>query len=343
LDEEITYEIVVTNDGNLTITNVTVTDELTGDEWTIESLAPEASETFTASYTVTEADILAGSVVNEATADGENPSDDPTDPGTGSSEDPTEDPIEDLVVEKTITSITPENGYDVGDEITYQIVVTNKSNLTISDITVEDSLVALDEEPFTLAPGESKTITYTYTVTQEDVDAGSVTNTATATGKDPTGGDPRGRDTVTTEDLIHVTYEFTQGMGQTWTKGSGVTADFEVTRYPDDEPCFRLFTGIEIDGQPVDPSMYRAEEGCVELYLSAELMETLSLGEHSLRANFQDGTAVTNFFVKTASNGVVTGDNTRIAGWAAGLVGAAAAATAAGIVVAKRKKKEDEQ
>ncbi|MBQ1399223.1 MAG: hypothetical protein IIY83_01790, partial [Lachnospiraceae bacterium] len=123
----------------------------------------------------------------------------------------------------------------------------------------------------------------------------------------------------------------------------GVTADFEVTRYPDDDPCFELFTGIEIDGAAVDPSMYRAEEGCVELYLSVNYMETLAVGRHTIRANFEDGMAESYFFVKTASNGVLTGDNTRIAGWAAGLVGAAAAATAAGIVAAKRKKKEDEE
>ncbi len=79
LGEEITWNVTVINDGNLTITDITVTDELTGDEWTIESLAPgEESEVFTASYTVTENDIENGSVLNVATAKGTSP--DPDNP-----------------------------------------------------------------------------------------------------------------------------------------------------------------------------------------------------------------------------------------------------------------------
>ena len=67
------------------MTNVKVVDELTGDEWEIASLAPGASEEFDTSYTVTEADILAGSVVNTATAEGTSPDPDkpdvPVNPG----------------------------------------------------------------------------------------------------------------------------------------------------------------------------------------------------------------------------------------------------------------------
>jgi len=81
--ETITYEITVKNTGNTTITGITVTDDLTGEDFTIDSLAAGAtSDTFKVSYTVTDADVLAGSVSNTATAKGtaqdpENP-DDPT-------------------------------------------------------------------------------------------------------------------------------------------------------------------------------------------------------------------------------------------------------------------------
>ena len=71
--DTIEYKIVVENDGNLTITDVKVTDELTGDEWTVDELKPGDKKEFTAKYTVTEADANAGKVVNTATATGTDP------------------------------------------------------------------------------------------------------------------------------------------------------------------------------------------------------------------------------------------------------------------------------
>ena len=53
----------------LTLYNVNVSDKLTGDKWTIKELTPgETSKVFKTSYKVTEKDVLAGSVVNTATA-----------------------------------------------------------------------------------------------------------------------------------------------------------------------------------------------------------------------------------------------------------------------------------
>ena len=68
--EKVSYKITITNTGNLTATDVVVTDKLTGDEWTIASLAPGASKSFKTSYTVTAADVRSGEVVNVATGTG---------------------------------------------------------------------------------------------------------------------------------------------------------------------------------------------------------------------------------------------------------------------------------
>ncbi|MCR4871383.1 MAG: DUF11 domain-containing protein, partial [Atopobiaceae bacterium] len=73
--DTIEYKIVAENDGNLTLTDVKVTDALTGDEWTIEELKPGDKAEYTAKYTVTEADANAGKVVNTATATGTDPED----------------------------------------------------------------------------------------------------------------------------------------------------------------------------------------------------------------------------------------------------------------------------
>ena len=67
------YRITATNDGNLTLTKVTVTDERTGLSEEIASLAPGESKVFTTSTTVTEADILSGHIINDATATGTSP------------------------------------------------------------------------------------------------------------------------------------------------------------------------------------------------------------------------------------------------------------------------------
>ena len=71
--ETIRYQIEAFNDGNLTLTDVEVTDPLTGDTWKVEKLAPGEKQTFETKYKVTEKDQSAGKVVNKATAKGKTP------------------------------------------------------------------------------------------------------------------------------------------------------------------------------------------------------------------------------------------------------------------------------
>ncbi len=188
LGEKITYKITVKNDGNLTIKDITVTDELTGDEWTIASLAPDESKEFTTSYAVTEADVLKGEVLNVATAKGTSPDpktpDVPVDPGKDP--EPTEEKKGHITIEKVTTS-TPMNGeaYVPGEEITYKITVKNDGNLTIKDITVTDELTGDEWTIASLAPGAEKEFTASYTVTEADAKVGEVVNVATAKGTSP--------------------------------------------------------------------------------------------------------------------------------------------------------------
>ena len=170
LGETITYKITAVNDGNLTLKNIVITDELTGDEWTIDTLVPgQSSEAFTARHKVTEKDILKGSVLNEAAASAESPDPENPDPGIvpGETEDPTVDPAGHLTVSKETTS-TPANGaaYDLGETITYKIIAANDGNLTLNHVVVTDELTGDEWTVGTLAPGQSSEVfTASYKVT----------------------------------------------------------------------------------------------------------------------------------------------------------------------------------
>ena len=81
-------------------------------------------------------------------------------------------------------------GTTAGSTIDYTFLVTNTGNVTITGIVVNDAqLDAAAVCPVTtLAPGASTTCTGTHTITQAEVDAGTVDNSATATGTPPGGG-----------------------------------------------------------------------------------------------------------------------------------------------------------
>ena len=200
--ETIDYSVKVTNDGNITLTNVDVDDPIAGIDETIASLAPAEMATFTGSYALTQADIDAGIRSNTATADSEQ-----TD-----SVDDTEDvilpqdPNVDLVKEVDL-SITVDNDLSqdtsAGDELIYTFEITNTGNVTLNDVTLSDPLPGLSDIDFgsfdgTLDPGESVTGTATYIVTPEDVAAGDIENTATVTAEAP-GGDPDNPDDDVTD------------------------------------------------------------------------------------------------------------------------------------------------
>ena len=126
--EKITYIITVTNDGNVTVTGVQVTDELTGNvgdlAWNVDSLAPGESREFTAEYTVTKADAQAGKVHNVAAAQGN--SNDPEKPDVPVTPGETEDPVNPEVT-PTVTpkpSETPEPSITPTPDITQAPAVT---------------------------------------------------------------------------------------------------------------------------------------------------------------------------------------------------------------------------
>lgn len=210
--DEITYTFTVSNDGNVPISDVTVTDEVlarAGIAITCEPaiLAPgETADCGTdGPYVVTEADEAAGSVDNVATATGTDPDGVPTTSPEDETSTETAVPEPRIVLDKQADEVVDVNGnglVDAGDEIRYRFTVTNEGNVPVDDLAVEDDLLAeagitVTCEPSTVAPGDTAECATDgrYVITQADVDGGDgVVNTATVTGTDPD-GDPAPEDT----------------------------------------------------------------------------------------------------------------------------------------------------
>ncbi len=197
--DTITYSYVVSNTGNVPLASVHVVDTKQPTVGTIDcprtALDPGDSEECAASlpYAVTGADIVEGSVTDTATAYGTSPdgtvveSSSTVTVGTAAA-----DPR--VVVTKS-GSVSPPSDQDAaraGDSVTYSYVVTNTGNVDLASVAVDDPTAGAVSCPTLtppLAPGRSVTCTAStpYIVTQADVDAGSFTDTATASGVDTAG------------------------------------------------------------------------------------------------------------------------------------------------------------
>ncbi len=148
------------------------------------TLAPQAFELCTGSYTTTAGDVTAGAVTNAATANGLSPANAAV-ASTPSSATVTMTPVAALTIAASATS----SGFTVaGQTLTYHYLVTNTGNGTLHNVGVTDDHVSAGSiscpQP-TLAAGASETCTGTYTTTQADTDTGAVTTTSTAAAKDP--------------------------------------------------------------------------------------------------------------------------------------------------------------
>ena len=201
--QNVAYSFLVTNTGNVPLTNATVTDTAfsgTGTAPTITcpaaaaSLAPGASVTCAAGYTATQADADSGKITNTATATATSP------PGDGTPVSPPSTAVVTIPAAPAITvvkSASPSTITAAGQTVTYSFLVTNSGNVSLSDpVVTETTFTGTGAAPtvscpaVSMVPGGTTTCTATYVATQADVDAGSVSNTATATATPPAGHAP---------------------------------------------------------------------------------------------------------------------------------------------------------
>ncbi len=177
----IPYTIVVTNTGDVTLTNVTLADPfatsaVTCDQALPGTLAPAAVLSCTASHLVTQGEIDAGTaLVNVATVS-TNQTEPQDDDATTAI-----DAAAELTIAKdtTVSSVSAAN-----TNIPYTIVVTNTGDVTLTNVTLADPFatgLSCDQTlPGTLAPAAVLSCTASHLVAQGEIDAGTaLVNVAT--------------------------------------------------------------------------------------------------------------------------------------------------------------------
>ncbi len=93
-----------------------------------------------------------------------------------------------------------------------------------------------------------------------------------------------------------------KGRRASWAKGSGDELTLTFKRFPDGKQTYGLFTGIEVDGAAASKANssgaanYTAESGSLVLKLQPTFLESLSVGDHELKALFEDGDAAATVF-----------------------------------------------
>jgi len=190
--EEVIYTFVVENTGAVDIDPGMINDDILGEIGDPGVLKPGEKATFTKEYTVDEEAEAGDEVVNTATVCA------PV-PGVDAEELTDEDCVticpEDslsvlcdqddhtLVIEVPSISIVKTANVEsasVGDTVVYTFVVTNTSEVTLTDISVVDNVLGDLGKIDKLEPGESGTKSVDYVVPAAAATAGTVVNVATA-------------------------------------------------------------------------------------------------------------------------------------------------------------------
>ncbi|MEZ5924084.1 MAG: hypothetical protein R3D57_06830 [Hyphomicrobiaceae bacterium] len=144
------------------------------------------------------------------------------------------DPSIDIV--KTFVDVTDTDssgGLTAGDVANYSITATNTGNVTLIDVDVTDNdaatMLCSPATPVDLDPQEATTCTATLEITQEQIDAGSVSNTATASGKPPSGPDVSDSDTETVPLTRTPLLEITKGADVSSVDAAGDLINYTIT------------------------------------------------------------------------------------------------------------------
>jgi gliding motility-associated-like protein/uncharacterized repeat protein (TIGR01451 family) len=179
-NETITYNFIIRNTGNVTLSNIRLQDNKLGIDKVLETvLLPGQTITYTEQYQISIADKINRSAINTARAFGTAPDTAVVTDISGTqqtNDDPTIVPIpSEASIALVKTAVLD------GNRITYTFTVTNTGKNSLQGITLSDPKLGFNRKELTgtLVPGASMTYEEVYLLTQADREAGRVINTAT--------------------------------------------------------------------------------------------------------------------------------------------------------------------
>ena len=188
LGDTLTYTVTATNTGSVLLSDVVVTDtRITPSSITCPLVDQGDSCVLVGTTVVTQADVDAGGVFNEATAGS-----DQTPPQIVDLTVPiVRAPDLDLVKTATLNDLNGNELGDAGEVIDYELVATNTGNTTLVDVEILDPLIeplsCTPPTPASLAPGDALVCTGSLEISAAILSLGQVENEATAVGTGPDG------------------------------------------------------------------------------------------------------------------------------------------------------------
>ncbi|HPZ50455.1 MAG TPA: hypothetical protein PLA44_11450, partial [Propionibacteriaceae bacterium] len=205
--DTITYSFKVTNTGTAPIVGATVVDAKCDSGSlapTSAAIAVGASQTFTCTHTLTQAEVDSGSFTNTASVTGTDTAGNvaATDSTSVLSATSTFARVAETKIVKSAATPRPAPGnpgstIKAGDFIDYTFTVTNTGNTTLTNVGITDAkcdatavllpLPSTTTSLASLAPGATVQFQCTHTITQTDINGGGATNTASVSATPPTG------------------------------------------------------------------------------------------------------------------------------------------------------------
>ena len=232
----LTFTVTATNTGNVTLTNVHVTDPLTKpSSVNCESVPINGTCVLTGTYTVSANDAKNGTIGNTGTATATQITQQISSTlNTPVAPPPTPNPAMTVVKQLTHNADNDDSGnVSVGDVLTFTVSATNTGNVTLTNVHVSDPLTTPNSKLcVSVAVGATCVLTGTYTVTASDASAGSITNTGAATANQIEG--PTNSNTLITSVAAIPTFQIVivSGNGQSGTPGQPLAQDFVVAVTP---------------------------------------------------------------------------------------------------------------